>query len=92
MKTTRRKFLGNTLVGVASLGAAPRGIVAYGQSAAWAPVDMPQGGQRYKATVPDSLDLVEYANHGINGLTQTLDPPSIMRSSSGLSWAPIPPT
>jgi len=74
MKTTRRKFLGNTLVGAASLGTTTSGMVTYGQSAAGAPVDVPQSGQRYKATVPDSLDLVEYAKHGINGLTQTLDP------------------
>ena len=30
--------------------------------------------EEFSATVPDSLDLVEYANYGINGLTQTLDP------------------
>jgi len=30
--------------------------------------------QRYKVTIPDTLDLVDYANYGINGLTQTLDP------------------
>jgi hypothetical protein len=74
MKTTRRKFLGNTLLGAAGLGAIPSGMMASATSAAETPVDMPEGGQRYKATVPDSLDLVEFANHGINGLTQNLDP------------------
>lgn len=30
--------------------------------------------QESNVTVPDTLDLVDYANYGINGLTQTLDP------------------
>ncbi len=31
-------------------------------------------GERYKATVPDTLDLAERARLAINGLTSTLDP------------------
>jgi len=34
----------------------------------------PYDQKSYKSNVPDSLDLVDYANYGINGLTQTLDP------------------
>lgn len=30
--------------------------------------------EEFSATVPDTLDLVDYSNYGINGLTQTLDP------------------
>jgi Beta-L-arabinofuranosidase, GH127 len=77
MKSTRRRFLQQASATAAAAITGPAVAAALdrkevGTFLAIGPP--PSEGRTYKARVPDSHDLVDYADYAINGLTQTLDP------------------
>jgi hypothetical protein len=76
VKSTRRSFIQQASVAAAA-AMTSQSVTASLDERKSAPKTLSAAvpdGKSLKATVPDTLDLVEYADHAINGLTQTLDP------------------
>jgi len=76
MKSTRRSFIQQASVATAVAMTPPTFVASLdGRKApANAAFAVSSEGQIPQTAAPDTLDLVEYADHAINGLTQTLDP------------------
>src|SRR6266404_7012623 len=77
MKNSRRKFLRNASTAALAAVAGSGTVKVLGEQSAGTPPAITAAtpdGQSYTIRAHDSLDLVDYAHHAINGLTQTLDP------------------
>ena len=93
-KTTRREVLRSGLVAAGTLAVgSTRPLVAAAEPAAKSSQShsIPPNGQRYKATVPDTLDLVQRAELALHGIAGTVDPKDEYQMWFEVFWNKNPP-